>query len=460
MKDFNSKYTIRDFIDKNKWSNVYLAINKETNKKVILNVLINVNNNESNLDNFIKEINKLKNINSRNVISINEISTYINKEKTYYYIESEYFDGLTLDELMRVNKLNYSQCLQIIKYVIQGVKEFNNEKINFDTLNYENIIINGDGLVKIDILSFINNHKGHVNCKIHDTKKFDAHEDVYVIGSILCEMITGKKIFDADEYKIFDKNLSEILVKSTNKKNISKHSYRDLNEFLHDVNLYLDGKEINSKEVINEENYNKSNNLNFNSKINKSIIIACSVIVLLCTTAFGAQYLIKKNNIASAKTNETISQSEETSNSSTHNLKPPEENLITSNDKSETKENTNNDENKFDSNVTQDDKDKEDNDVNNQHNNNHNNDDDSDKEDNNDKNDSEDSDKEDNDKDNPNKDDNEENTDNDKNDHEEDNNDNNNSNEDKVDNDNSNEENEGSDLSTDHSEEQQDSNKE
>ena len=41
MKNFNEKYIIRDFIDKNKWSNVYKCINKETNEKVILNVLIN-----------------------------------------------------------------------------------------------------------------------------------------------------------------------------------------------------------------------------------------------------------------------------------------------------------------------------------------------------------------------------------------------------------------------------------
>ena len=32
MKNFNEKYTVRDFIDKNKWSNVYECINNETNE--------------------------------------------------------------------------------------------------------------------------------------------------------------------------------------------------------------------------------------------------------------------------------------------------------------------------------------------------------------------------------------------------------------------------------------------
>lgn len=50
MKNFNEKYTIRDFIDKNKWSNVYEGINNETNDKIILNIITNIKNNEDNLE--------------------------------------------------------------------------------------------------------------------------------------------------------------------------------------------------------------------------------------------------------------------------------------------------------------------------------------------------------------------------------------------------------------------------
>ena len=57
VKNFNNKYTIRDFIDKNKWSNVYMAINKETNEQIVINILINVEGNEENLENFKREVN-------------------------------------------------------------------------------------------------------------------------------------------------------------------------------------------------------------------------------------------------------------------------------------------------------------------------------------------------------------------------------------------------------------------
>ena len=429
MKNFNNKYTIRDFIDKNKWSNVYIAINKETNEQIVLNILINVEGNEENLENFKREVNLLEDINNPNVICINEISTYMKKDKVYYYIESENFEGLTLDELMRINKLNEDQCLQIIREVINGVKAFNNQKINFKNLTVENIIINGEGVVKIDTLSFINNHKGHINCEIYNPKKFDTHEDVYAIGSILCEMITGEKLFNKEEHKDLDKNIVEILEKSTNKKHISRYKYKDLSEFLDDVNLYLDGGEISEKSAINFEKIHK---LNPSPKVKKYMAIGCCGVVLLCSTAFGAQYLINKNNnnMETTNTSEDIDKTEESPETNKiEAITPTEENLITpqnssENDKEETTDNNKNDENNNNENM---------NDQNNNHDNNH---EDNDKDNN--------TDKENPDKDDPDKDDNkDENEDGNKDEPEQnpdDNDDKENPDEENPDNDNSNEE--------------------
>ena len=62
MRNFNEKYTIRDFIDKNKWSNVYEGINNKTNDKIILNIITNIKSNEDSLEKFKKEVNLLKEI--------------------------------------------------------------------------------------------------------------------------------------------------------------------------------------------------------------------------------------------------------------------------------------------------------------------------------------------------------------------------------------------------------------
>lgn len=419
MRNFNYKYTIRDFIDKNKWSNVYTGINKETDEKIIINILINVEGNEENLEIFKEEVNLLKSIRNANVTSINHMDTYINKDKTYYYIESEDFEGLTLEELMRINKLHNNQCLQIIREVINGVKEFNNKKINFVNLTRENIIINGEGVIKIDMLSFINNHKGHINCKIHDTKKFGAHEEVQVIGSILCQMITNKEIFNPEENKKLDKDISDILAKATNKKHTSKHKYKDLNEFSNDIDLYLCGEELSDNSEVNLEKYNK---LYSSYNIKKYVVIACSVVILLCTTAFGAQYITNKksDNMTTTNTSEDVYEVEQNSEDKKElNLTPIEENMIKPRDSAETtkKEETSDNNNKSNENTKKEDK----------------NENISNKDKNNEDKDKDKTDKEDPDKDNSDKDNNKEDPDKDNNDEDKDKPDNDNSNEEKPD---------------------------
>ena len=52
MKNFNEKYTVRDFIDKNKWSNVYECINNETNEKIILNIITSLDKSEEHMSYF------------------------------------------------------------------------------------------------------------------------------------------------------------------------------------------------------------------------------------------------------------------------------------------------------------------------------------------------------------------------------------------------------------------------
>ena len=301
MRNFNEKYTIRDFIDKNKWSNVYQGINNKTNDKIILNIITNIKSNEDSLEKFKKEVNLLKEIDNPNLISIKDMSSYINKDKTYYYIESEYFEGLTLGELRHVSKLHETQCLEIIREVIKGVNALNKKGINYKNLTEENIIINGQGIVKVDTLALINNHQGHLNCKSVYSKKFDKSEDIYNIGSILCDMLTGKKYWDHSINNVeLNENIKQILEKSTNVNKKHKSKYKDLNEFLDEINAYLKYGDTSYKTIVNfEEKIKKEHNPN----IKKYLAIGVGVFILISTTVFGAKYLKnqKGDNVATRK---------------------------------------------------------------------------------------------------------------------------------------------------------------
>ena len=293
MKNFNEKYTVRDFIDKNKWSNVYECINNETNEKIILNIITSLDKSEEHMSYFKEEINTLMSMNNSNLISINDMSSYINKDKTYYYIESEYFEGLNLKELKESIYLDKVKSLEIIREVIKGIKEFNDREINYGILKEENIIINKDGIVKLDTLSFINRYEGYLNCEEIKNRGFDYYEDIYMIGKILCKLITGKSTFNLKENnEELDVDLIEILMKSTNIKHVTKHKYKDLDEFLGEVTSYIEHGDINYKNIVNLEkiNYHK---LNFKAKYIGAIFCA---IVIISGIAMGSKYILNNTN--------------------------------------------------------------------------------------------------------------------------------------------------------------------
>ena len=352
MNNFNDKYTIRDFIDKNKWSNVYIGVNNETGETIILNMLINVGPNDENLINFKEEVNLLKEINSPNLTSINNISTYMNKDKTYYYIESEYFEGLTLKELIDNNEINKNQYIEIIREVIKGIIELNHKNINYKNLSEEDIIINEEGMVKVNTLSFINNHQGHINCTDVNFKKFNEAEDVYVIGKILCKIFTGKDYYDIDNNENLDEDLIEILEKSTYKKYISKYKYNNLNEFLNDIISYLGCEELPYKDVINYEkiNNNNPNNNQNKHKINKYITLAIGLIVLMGGTLLGANMLNKINtskNTAQVSETTTKEDLDKTNNNGNTNEQNTESNKNTTSNISSNNTNEETDNNKI-----------------------------------------------------------------------------------------------------------------
>ena len=184
MKNFNEKYTVRDFIDKNKWSNVYECINNETNEKIILNIITSLDKSEEHMSYFKEEINTLMSMNNSNLISINDMSSYINKDKTYYYIESEYFKGISLGEKIENNKLEEKEVINMVKEICESINEFHSNNLSFNILSLENILINYNNQIKIDTLSYLENKRFVENEEENIVKVFNPQSDIYDIGVI------------------------------------------------------------------------------------------------------------------------------------------------------------------------------------------------------------------------------------------------------------------------------------
>ena len=75
-------------------------------------------------------------------------------------------------------------------------------------------------------------------------KVFNPQSDIYDIGVILYNLLSGKTTFDKNKYKkdIKDKNLLRVIEKATNKND--EYKYENINRLIIDLKSYLLSGEI------------------------------------------------------------------------------------------------------------------------------------------------------------------------------------------------------------------------
>lgn len=291
MKIFNQKYSKRQFINKNEYTETYSAINSITNNTVILKVI----NNESNINELKDKINILKNIENKNLIATNTIGSFIENDKTYYYIETENFPSESLSEKMEDYKFTPVEAVKILRQVCEGLREFHFKGLIYGNLSCENIYIDSNGLVKVDTLDCLNIKEADENLSEED--------DIFSLGVILFQLVTGKMEFKPGKCKseISDKDLLFIIDRCTNKKYAA---YEDLNKFIEDLNSYIEYGGISSRSYksANEELYDEYNEVELDETSYKFKPIklirnigACVLLFLMIATVINGKSILNLN---------------------------------------------------------------------------------------------------------------------------------------------------------------------
>ena len=289
-----------------------MAINNETQEKVQLKVLKSKSDNTKYINSITYEIDQLQNLKNKNLIGINGIYNFIENNIIYYYIETEYFQGKTLSDKMILTGHTCKESLEIIKQVAEGLNEFHYRGLNYETLSGQNIFINSQGFVKIDVLSYIQQKYDEEEYDNYDEFEDGIDKDIYAVGVILYQLITRDQNFKLKKLKknIEDEEVYSILYSLTSKK--IKYRYENLNEFLLDVNEYLEKlsyKANKDLEYIYEDDFEA-----YEHKSNKFVLIkrlsACLAVVLVVTGGIKVVGLVKTDDNKAETKTEIIAEEE------------------------------------------------------------------------------------------------------------------------------------------------------
>ena len=312
MKRFNETYGKRKFISRNEWADTYKAIHAQSEEKVIVKLLVNKSDDEKYINNLSKEVSILKDIKNDNLIHINDMFQYSACGKTYYYIESEYFKAITLEERIKHEQFSSREAVKIVEELSEVIKELHNRKLLFDILSIENIFINSKNVVKIDALSYLEKKNFDVNIEENE-ETFNPHKDIYALGAILYSLLSGEIVFEKEKYKKYvdNENLLRIIEKATNKD--LEEKYTSVDRLIIDLKSYLSCGQIKEDDYDLEDKVLPKPNKKKN-KLGKSLGI-CATLAMIAGAGVYAYDLLEKNNLESENNNtkleETIKVDEE-----------------------------------------------------------------------------------------------------------------------------------------------------
>lgn len=206
-----SRYEILGEIGCGGMATVYKARKKETGEIVALKVLKQeFVSNAGYLRNFIKEGESLDGFSHENIVNINALESV----DGVYYIEMEYIEGETLKEyIRRKGPLPCKEAADIAIQICRALAYTHDKQLVHRDIKSQNILVLKDGRIKVadfgiarDVSSSTMTYGGdNVMGSVHYLspeqargEAVDKKTDVYSLGIVLYEMLTGSLPFTGD----------------------------------------------------------------------------------------------------------------------------------------------------------------------------------------------------------------------------------------------------------------------
>jgi serine/threonine protein kinase/Flp pilus assembly protein TadD len=207
---FARRYQIIEDLGKGGMGRVYKVFDAEVQEKMALKLLRpDIAADEKTIGRFRNELKLARGIAHRNVCRMYDLG----REEGTYYITMEYISGEDLKSLIhRIGALPVGKAVSIASQVCEGLSEAHRLGVVHRDLKPQNIMIDRDGNARIMDFGIARSLVAqgitgagvmigtpeYMSPEQVDGKEADQRADIYALGIILFEMLTGRLPFEGD----------------------------------------------------------------------------------------------------------------------------------------------------------------------------------------------------------------------------------------------------------------------
>lgn len=273
-KKINGRYKIVGNIGSGGMANVFLAHDLILDREVAVKVLrFDFQNDQAAIRRFQREALAATELVHPNIVTVYDVG----EEENMQFLVMEYVKGMDLKRYIQTHyPIPYLKIVDIVQQILSAVNLAHEHRIIHRDLKPQNILINEDGVVKITdfgiaialsetSITQTNSMLGSVHYLSPEQARGGMatnQSDIYAIGIILYEMLTGRVPFDGESavtialkhfqdeipsIRIYDKNvpqsLENIVLKATAKEPMDR--YKTANEMSEDLATALDPERLN-----------------------------------------------------------------------------------------------------------------------------------------------------------------------------------------------------------------------
>ena len=265
-----NRYELMEKIGEGGMAIVYKARDNKLSRLVAVKILKKeFANNKDISDKFKKEATAVANFSDANIVNVLDVGH--EEEGNMDYFVMEYVSGKTLKELIVENgKLNYTVAISIAIQIAKALECAHKNNIIHRDVKPQNILVTESGVVKVTDFGIA---KSSTSATITNTTTImgsahylspeqakgtfiDLRSDIYSLGIVLYEMVTGVLPFDGEspvtialkhiqsepiEPKKYNSSipdsLNNLIMKSISKETINR--YQNCRELINDLNYLV-----------------------------------------------------------------------------------------------------------------------------------------------------------------------------------------------------------------------------